>query len=115
MARLTFKAAEVKRVVDHALASSAGMLLVHDQGVYLMSRGDPPDLLKPDKPGRYVAYARGLSPADDNWWEKAREAVGGDDFAESLPLDWVKAIRTKIERGDKTVILTLSKSSMKLA
>ena len=62
--------------------------LVHDDGVYLMSNGLPPDLLDGTvKDGRrFVAYAEGCHPQfDSDWFETARRFVGGDDFSETLP------------------------------
>lgn len=80
MQKLTFKAADVRRVVDHTLAhaaaqrpmaytdtpvAEASIILVHDQGVYLMSNAIAPDLLNPadrDKQNsrRFVAYAAAI-------------------------------------------------------
>lgn len=41
-----------------------------------------------------VAYAIGFDPTRDDRmavWDRARDAVGGDDFAEAVPLEWVDA------------------------
>lgn len=58
------------------------LLLVHDDGVYIMSNGKPmlPD---PFRPGRsVVTYALGLgSDADPS---QVLAAVGGDDFSERI-------------------------------
>lgn len=93
-----FKPSEVRRCVEHAFASKKwsmgyetstlepqpGLLFVHDQGVYLMSNGDPRDT---DGDKAYVAYAEGCDPdKDENWWENSRALVGGDDFVEVLPI-----------------------------
>lgn len=62
--------------------------LVHDDGVYLMSNGLPPDLLDGTvKDGRrFVAYAEGYHPQFGSaCFETARWLVGGDDFTETLP------------------------------
>lgn len=59
---------------------------VHDQGVYLMSNGRPNF---PDNDPRRVIYADGLNPhttAFDDWWQAARDIVGGDDFNDPLPI-----------------------------
>ena len=46
-----------------------------------------------------VAYAVGFDPRRENRldvWERARFAVGGDDFADPLPLEWVdRAVRAR--------------------
>ncbi|MHC6154883.1 DUF3085 domain-containing protein [Bradyrhizobium elkanii] len=50
-------------------------LLVHDRSVYLMSNGQPPDLV--NAPRRFVAYAKGCHPdRDPKWRAVARELVG---------------------------------------
>ena len=79
MPLLTFKTDDVRRVVEHSIAapgqdpvaigydtktgkavtkpvSAPAVLLVHDLGVYLMSNGNPRDLIR-DKMS-FVAYAR---------------------------------------------------------
>ena len=41
-----------------------------------------------------VAYAVGFDPRREDRldvWDRARDAVGGDDFADPLPLEWVDA------------------------
>ena len=69
--------------------------LVKDEGIYLMSPGIHRDA---DPGGRSVrppvAYASGFDPVRDDRmavWDRARDAVGGDDFAEAIPLEWVDA------------------------
>jgi hypothetical protein len=111
--RLRFKASELKRVVDHALKTDADLLLVHDQGVYLMSAGEPPDLLHSGKTARYVAYAATCHPTkDDGWWDNARDLVGGDDFAETVP--WARQIAQEIERGAAVIVLGFGKRHLSL-
>lgn len=112
MSRLVFKGEAVRRCVEHARRSAdwsmgysdeerkrePGLLLVHDDGVYLMSNGVPHDTIrrpmrkgKPATDGAFVAYAEGTDPTEldfDEWWETSRELVGGDDFVECLPIEW---------------------------
>jgi hypothetical protein len=58
----------------------AGLVLVHDEGVYLMSNG------LPELPqGQNVVYAAGLGPRDDD--SPFCSIVGGDDFGECLPAE----------------------------
>jgi hypothetical protein len=91
MKTLKFDTAMILKHVAHARASAehspvygsapkAGLLLVKDDGIYLMSSG------LPGMPG--VVYADGFDPASPDSYERAREAVGGDDFVELLPLEW---------------------------
>ena len=56
--------------------------LVHDQGVYLMPGIDK------DEKAAFVIYARGTDPKKnpDTFWDRGRELVGGDDFAEQIEL-----------------------------
>ena len=69
--------------------------LVKDEGIYLMSPGvhlAPASDSRPTRPP--VSYARGFDPNRDDRmdvWHRAADAVGGDDFAEDVPLDWVEA------------------------
>lgn len=110
-----FKTSEVLPLIKHALAATTfdmgyegmsdddyrklgmtppetrtpngpGLLLVHDQGVYLMSNGTPREV-------DAIAYAEGCDPKIgefDDWYGKSRELVGGDDFVEVLRIepDW---------------------------
>ncbi|VIO80096.1 DUF3085 domain-containing protein [Bradyrhizobium ivorense] len=125
MARLIFNAADVRRVVEHSIkapkqaemvidydsktgkaittpVSAPAVLLVHDQGVYLMSNGEPRDIVSGQS--SFVAYAHGCHPiADDDWWETARALVGGDDFGECLP--WANEFKAMLDRGAKAIAL----------
>jgi len=121
MTTLIFNAADVRRIVEHALAAprhqdhlvgytddfqpitepgQPALVLVHDDGVYLMSNGLPRDLVSgtEDNGRSFVAYAKGCHPQNDaGWWDASRALVGGDDFAETLP--WAREVLALIERG----------------
>jgi hypothetical protein len=123
MSRLVFKADDLRRVVAHALAApthsegyggaKGDVILVHDQGVYLMSAGQPRDLISEGGVSSYVAYAQGCDPGRDaDWWETAREIVGGDDFGQHLP--WAKAIGAAIDAGAKTVAIDITAETISL-
>ena len=71
---LRFKAEDVRRVVEHSIAAprqsdvayttkpveAPAVLLVHEQGVYLMSNGQPRDIVGGDAADRsFCAYAIG--------------------------------------------------------
>lgn len=100
MAILVFESAAVSELVSHAAAATEhqrpygeekgfpSLLLVHDDGVYLMSSGVP-GLSDPDREGRAkVVHAKGTNPTtDEDHYETARALVGGDDFVEHLPLE----------------------------
>src|SRR6516164_4151910 len=94
---LRFKAEDVRRVVEHSIAAprqsdvayttkpveAPAVLLVHEQGVYLMSNGKPRDIVGADATDRkdaakdegrsFCAYAIGCHPEKDaDWYETAR-------------------------------------------
>ena len=57
-----------------------GVWMVKDNGIYIMNAHKR-------KGGNIVVYADGYNPdLNDDWWEDCRDAVGGDDFAEFIPL-----------------------------
>lgn len=70
----------------------AGFWLVKDSGIYLMSNGSPGLKENPedqDSTKQKVFYAKGFDPAkDEDWYDSARYAVGGDDFGIFIPLEW---------------------------
>ena len=98
MGKLIFDGPAVRELYEHAKSKEnfrkaydqepvAALWLVHDQGVYLMSAGIP-HLERPDKPeASKIVQARGCDPdVDEDGWDNAHDIVGGDDFAEVIPL-----------------------------
>lgn len=92
---LTFKASELVPHVRHVLTAKthgnkgAGLMLVKDEGVYLMSGSYPTE----DRPP--VVYAKGMNPTlNPDYYERARDMLGGDDFADFLPIDAFGAVLT---------------------
>ena len=89
------------------------LLLVKDHGIYLMSSGHR-DLKEGES--HPVAYAEGFDPTLGDVYDACRDAVGGDDFAEEIPLDWVDlAVRHKspefrIEFGRDTLAVVIPDS-----
>lgn len=119
MALLTFYTAPVKRIVAHAKASpkhemgwtdhlpQPAVTLAGDNGVYLMSNGLPRDQLRKDKPGNYVAFAKGINPnIDPGWWEAKRAAYGGDDGADCLLI--VDELQLLIDRDEEEIRLEIT-------
>jgi len=133
MSKLVFDAADVRRVVEHSIgsprqgrlftgydaesnptyseATAPSVILVHDDGIYLMSNGQPRDIVAggEDKLGArsFVAHAQGCNPKKDtDWWNRARDLVGGDDFGETLP--WARELHTMIVRGAKTITIKIT-------
>ena len=71
-----------------------GLLVVKDQGIYLMSNGLP-HLAREDEPdSSKVCYAQGgFTPnGNDQCWDNCRNAVGGDDFAEAINAESLRKI-----------------------
>ena len=138
MSKLVFNAKDVKRVVEHSLAApeqgkkvvsiegpniryglpeEPAVLLVHDDGVYLMSNGQPRDIVPGDRGkagGRsFCAYARGCHPErDPGCWETSCALVGGDDFGETLP--WARDIKELIDAGARHIVIEISASQVEL-
>lgn len=135
MARLVFDAAAVRRVVEHSLAApkqrdqttgydkktfepimtpvpAPAVLLVHDDGVYLMSNGEPRDIREGER--SFVVYAKGCDPQKDaNHWDCSRDLVGGDDFAETLP--WARQIKALLDGGARQIVVNMGKKSVSLS
>jgi hypothetical protein len=126
---LIFKAAEVLPLALHSLdaqawvrpspadrdGAEASLVLVADQGVYLVSGGKP-TLAGPEGKGMAKAYAEGLAPGIDpfdSWYDRKLAIVGGDDFARPLP--WVKPILSLLQKDNCPEIrIAVTENSMKL-
>lgn len=93
----------------------AGLHLVHDQGVYIMSNGSP-RMIRPDSDvSSVVCYADECDPEkDEDWYETARVMVGGDDFAEHLPIDWWDSYLAKYPKMNKPFKIGVSSDNIKL-
>jgi hypothetical protein len=100
--KLHFDKELVDRLIDHSRnaesrsklygmdgTDTAGVWLVGDQGVYLMSNGTPHlprDENNPDERS-LVCYADECNPETldfENWWENKRASFGGDDGADFI-------------------------------
>ena len=97
MTMLTFKSKEFSRMMEFmrnndrkipyskGTTKDFGLHLVKDDGIYLMAGTIQSDWMEHLKTC-HVIYAQGYSPKTKDLWEKCRDAVGGDDFAEWIPL-----------------------------
>jgi hypothetical protein len=97
MTNLSFKKAEVKRVVEHAKTHTGQVLLVRDYGVYLVSPDENPK----------VAFAHGADPrVDQDWSERATELVGDFDKELSISVEELQVAlskpRVKLQFGIST-------------
>ncbi|EEG6053316.1 DUF3085 domain-containing protein [Salmonella enterica subsp. enterica] len=99
---LKFSAKDLKPVLLEARKNHCGVVLVKDEGVYLMSETGDMTLR-----GRKVAYAKGCHPEkDDNWWDTARAEVVGDDFGETI--DLTESMMNRILNEGKPLRITAS-------
>lgn len=93
--------AAFKSMVAQAVTRKAPIILVKDQGVYLMSTGAK---AKDNK----VVYAEGFDPskvAFDDWWE------GGDDSIDRLPHD---LFRKMVAAKAKTCVIKVTSKQIKI-
>jgi hypothetical protein len=131
MAKLIFNdMAGVRRLIAHAKAApdhskcfgekvaKPALHFVKDEGIYLMSNGKPRDIAdgKADTLGAksFVVYAKGYDPVKGNRsdvWSAAREAVGGDDFSESIDLADIEPAITDQTTG---IFITVSKTKFSI-
>ncbi len=121
--KLSFNKADVQKLIDHAKSSKKhrlpygkkkevpGLMLVGDQGIYLMSSGIPH---LPKEGGKendsFVVYPKQCDPTKmefDDWWEAKRAAFGGDDGVEFLPLSGVEeSLRLNAKFPDFVIMMT---------
>lgn len=125
MAILSFPAAPLRRLIDHARAApdhnmgwsdaapQPALFLVGDDGIYLMSNGIPRDLREAGGSGAYVVHALGLNPnTDPDWWEAKRASFGVDDGAETLAL--IDEIDLQLCRGEAFIRLEITPDAITL-
>lgn len=87
---------------------------VKDDGIYIMAATE--ERLPGEDTLNFVVYAEGYDPRkDDDVWMRSREAVGGDDFSEGLPLEWLEmAVENAEASGIDMMIIKVTKSGMQL-
>ncbi|EHO9075644.1 DUF3085 domain-containing protein [Salmonella enterica] len=97
---LKFSAKDLKPVLLEARQNHCGVMLVKDNGVYIMS--ETGELIQGE---RKVAWAKGCHPRkDDNWWETALTEVW-DDVGESL--DLTESMMNRILNEGKPLHITV--------
>jgi hypothetical protein len=119
--KLTFNREGVERLLSHAKAApehsptygqeppiKPGLILVGDQGVYLMSNGLP--MLKVDNSeSNFVVYADQINPDTmpfDVWWAVKESAFGGDDGADPIDADTIELNLAAMPGLPLTIVLT---------
>jgi len=94
-------------------------LLVKDEGVYIMSAGDPRQLIEEGSQRSLVAYAQGLHPGNAGWYDRAVAICGGDDFGERIEVqeidDLVARMQSLLGKTPKSLVVTfISEDEMSL-
>ena len=104
----TMKAEKFRIPYTDQDTSDKGVLLVKDEGIYLMNAyagGKPPNKLGT------VVFAESYDPTkDEDVWERSRQAVGGDDFGEFVPLPEI-VLRAIVMRQLKKLIVYMGEES----
>jgi len=118
MSELHFDRALVEKLLDHAEgsarnlalhqqgAASPALWLVGDDGLYLMSNGEP--CLPGETTKNLVCYAAECDPtklAFDTWWLVKNAAFGGDDGAEFFEATDIRLALATYEPGAPLVII----------
>ena len=129
--KLTFKRDEVKKLVEHTKNAEehmslgkvpetkrAGLLLVGDKGVYLMSnakdhlRRDESD---PEDKRSFVAYANECNPDKmdlDDWRYAKGASFGGDDGADFIPIEDIERGLKNSKKKDGALTLDVTPQSI---
>jgi hypothetical protein len=122
---LHFDRAAVNKLLEHTRAAKThsalyedpktakpGLWLVGDDGVYLMSNGEPRLPGEDDK--NFVVYADEVNPktmAFDEWWGNKQLSFGGDDGVDFLALSELdKALATY--QPDAKLIIDVTQGSL---
>lgn len=114
MGTLTFSADEIRnklwseyKLRPRCSSSSdpeATISLVHNQGVYLIAHSK----IEESRPEESIVYAEGCDPSKDtDWQETSRALVGGDDFSQELPPEWLE---TLLVSDEQQLYIKISKS-----
>lgn len=118
MSILKFKAADVRRVAEHARTNAPHtILLVKDWGAYLMSGGEPRDIVDMGaKKWSFCAYAEGTNPEKfpDTYYDTQQALCGGDDFSEQLDSQWIDALLFAAKAPARVVRIRMTASRIEL-
>ena len=110
-----FKSADLQPVLAEAMQRHSCVVLVKDQGVYFMASGGERTA---DGRQKTLAYAVGCNPQTDafeDWWARAHDAFGGDDFGEFFDPKDVVFARVIAGDGDLEVSATATHIQLQTA
>ena len=107
LARNTLAKGKFRVPYTKKTTNQKGFYFVKDEGIYVMN-----GYANKDTEDNLVVYALGYDPhKDEDVWERSWRAVGGDDFAESIPLSDDQLTRL-IEGGH--LVLEVSETEIKV-
>jgi hypothetical protein len=104
LAKETLKHKKFKLPYQNKTISQKSLFLVKDEGIYLMNSYCNDKGKR--KTVKHVVYAVGFNPkTNENCWEDCRYAVGGDDFAESIPFN-IDQLKRVADGGNISIEVT---------
>ena len=107
LAKKTLAKKEFKVPYEDKYTEQRSFFLVKDEGIYVMNCYKNKDHKK-----NLVVYASGFNPKTNaRCWDDCVDAVGGDDFAESIPLS--DEMLTRICEG-KSLKVNLTETEIKI-
>ena len=100
MARISFNRNEVEKVVELANKQKVKILLVKDEGIYIMACFEKT---------KEISYAKGCNPKIDEDWYSKSYVVSNNDFVDYPPIsEWMENLK---EYKPKARAFTLNVSS----
>ena len=91
--------------------------LVKDEGIYLISNGDPPMYQNDAGTSLVVVYAEGFDPTKRDRmevWDDSRAAVGGDDFTQGVPIEWFELAQRHLNSTEKFMTIEFGPTQFSL-
>lgn len=88
------------------------VFFVKDEGAYLMSAGNPRQLIPGQDTRSVVVYADGCDPdKNPDWWDEVTSRCGGDDFGFDVPTAMLRAAIAR-KPGATQLCISLGKRTM---
>jgi hypothetical protein len=134
MTKIHFDLVGVRRLIEHAAAApkhqrelgqkgrpKPALMLVGDDGIYLMSSGIPglmvPSEIPDTAPKNFVVYASECHPLSmdfDRWWSAKVSIFGGDDGCEHIDLDDINTALATYPETQNQLIIDVTPQSIAL-